>query len=216
MPSRSPRGRKAVSLDDLLKPKRLWSRSEVLTRPCPVPREPGVYAYYFRKVPPGVPVAGCLRASGATLLYLGISPKRSPANGARPSRQRLLNRIRYHFRGNAEGSTLRLTLGCLLAKSLGIELRRVGSGKRRTFADGETRLSEWMDRNALVCWLPAKDPWRLESRLISQLRLPLNLQGNSHHPFHQKLSALRKQYRTRADRLPVLRRRVPPRLRAGR
>ena len=42
-----------------------------------------------------------------------------------------INRIRYHFRGNAEGSTLRLTLGCLLIKPLGIELRRVGSGKRR-------------------------------------------------------------------------------------
>ena len=45
-------------------------------------------------------------------------------------------RIRYHYQGNAEGSTLRLTLGCLLSEELDIELRRVGSGKRMTFAEG--------------------------------------------------------------------------------
>src|SRR5690349_422197 len=124
-----------------LSPARLWSRTEVLVRACPVPREAGVYAWYFREVPPGVPTDECVRAHGATLLYVGISPKAPPANGRPPSRQRLRNRIRYHFRGNAWGSTLRLTLGCLLADSLGIELRRVGSGKRRTFADGERTLS---------------------------------------------------------------------------
>ena len=50
------------------------------------------------------------------------------------------------YRGNAYGSTLRLTLGCLLADQLGIELRRVGSGTRLTFGDGEQALSEWMRR----------------------------------------------------------------------
>jgi hypothetical protein len=35
--------------------------------------------------------------------------------------------IRYHYTGNASGSTLRLTLGCLLAERLGIQLRRVGA-----------------------------------------------------------------------------------------
>ncbi|WP_386143941.1 GIY-YIG nuclease family protein [Streptomyces yanii] len=44
----------------------------------------------------------------------------------RTSTQNLRTRVRYHYRGNAAGSTLRLTLGCLL----GLELRRVGSGKR--------------------------------------------------------------------------------------
>ncbi|MEU1194017.1 GIY-YIG nuclease family protein [Streptomyces sp. NPDC005859] len=44
----------------------------------------------------------------------------------RTSTQNLRKRVRYHYRGNAAGSTLRLTLGCLL----GLDLRRVGSGKR--------------------------------------------------------------------------------------
>jgi hypothetical protein len=47
----------------------------------------------------------------------------------RVSRQSLRTRIRYHFRGNAAGSTLRLSLGCLL----GLALRRVGSGARMTY-----------------------------------------------------------------------------------
>ncbi|GAA2511770.1 hypothetical protein GCM10010406_54960 [Streptomyces thermolineatus] len=38
------------------------------------------------------------------------------------SPQNLRTRVRYHFRGNAAGSTPRLTLGCLL----GLELRRFG------------------------------------------------------------------------------------------
>ena len=71
----------------LLNPSRLWTRSEVLTRPCPVPREPGVYAWYFRCIPPGVPTSGCHTYQDLTLLYTGISPRHPPANGSpRPSK----------------------------------------------------------------------------------------------------------------------------------
>jgi hypothetical protein len=75
----------------------------------------GVYAWYFDRVPPGVPVDGCHIVDNAHLLYVGISPKADPANGGAPSRQTVRRRLRQHFRGNAKGSTLRLTLGCLLA-----------------------------------------------------------------------------------------------------
>jgi GIY-YIG catalytic domain-containing protein len=69
---------------------------------------PGVYAWYFRKVPPAVPVHGCNRHAGLALLYVGISPSKPPSNGKSPSKQSLAGRVRYHFSGNAEGSTLRL------------------------------------------------------------------------------------------------------------
>ncbi|WP_374120389.1 GIY-YIG nuclease family protein [Mesorhizobium onobrychidis] len=55
-----------------------------------------------------------------------MSPKAPPLNGARPSSQNVRSRLRTHYSGNAAGSTLRRTLGCLLAAELGIELRRVG------------------------------------------------------------------------------------------
>lgn len=110
-------------------------------------------------------------------LYAGISPSQPPRNGKPPSQQNIRKRVTYHYRGNAEGSTLRKTLGCLLADELGIELRRVGSGTRRTFAAGEALLSQWMDENALVSWIAVSEPWLLERELFSALDLPLNLQG---------------------------------------
>jgi hypothetical protein len=95
-------------------------------------------------------------------------------------------------------------LGVLLASELGIELRRVGSGKRRTFlAAGEARLSDWMAENALVSWLPRREPWRLEEELIASLDLPLNLQGNGRNPFHSELSRLRADAEQTAKELPI-------------
>jgi hypothetical protein len=114
--------------DVLLRPPRLYSRQEVLIRPSPVPARPGAYAWYFREVPPSVPVHGCNRHEGMALLYVGISPSKPPLNGKAPSKQSLAGRVHYHFAGNAEGSTLRLTLGCLLAAQLGNRHRRLRLG----------------------------------------------------------------------------------------
>src|SRR5581483_9469015 len=110
-----------------------------------------------------------------TLLYIGISPKKPPQNGKPPSSHTIYNRLRYHLKGNAKGSTLRLTLGCLLSEELGIELRRVGSGLRMTFAQGEHTLDTWLDQNAFVTWLHNPQPWLLEEELIHTLSLPLNI-----------------------------------------
>ena len=118
-------------------------------------------------------------------------------------RKTLRDRIRYHYRGNAEGSTLRRTLGILLADELGLRLRRVGSGKRMTFGPGEPTLSEWMAENALVGWKDDSEPWLLEARFIANLDVPLNLEGNSHR-FHQELTSLRARAVAAARALPAL------------
>ena len=190
---------------DLLAPGVLWTAAGVRGRPSPIPAQPGVYAWYFSSIPPEVPTADCHRWNGSTLLYVGISPKAPPRDGGRLSRQNLRRRIRYHYRGNAAGSTLRLTLGCLLATELGIALRRVGSGERLTFAAGEEALSGWMAANAHVCWHVTPEPWLSETALIGQLSLPLNLDQNAAGPFRGQLSALRAQCRARARAMPVLR-----------
>jgi hypothetical protein len=110
----------------------IHTRAEVLARPRPVPREPGVYRWWFDELPhEDITIAGCKTRDGLILLYAGISPKEPPKNGRPPSRETLRSRIRTHYKGNAAGSTLRLTLGCLLAERLQIELRRYGSGKPR-------------------------------------------------------------------------------------
>jgi hypothetical protein len=188
----------------LVFPPRLWSRDEVRARPSAVPRSPGVYAWYFRELPWPMDTSDCVTADGHTLLYIGISPKRPPANGRLPSGQTLASRVRYHYSGNAEGSTLRLTLGCLLSERLGIELRCVGGGTRMTFATGEQTLSAWMGQNAFVCWTVHDLPWEVEEHLIRTVGLPLNLDQNRHHGFHATLTGLRREAKARARSLPVL------------
>jgi hypothetical protein len=192
---------KAKSL--ILQPMRVWSRDEVLSKPSPVPASPGVYGWFFRSLPAPIETAECIKYQDLTLLYVGISPKKPPAVGT-PSGQTLRSRTRYHYRGNAAGSTLRLTLGSLLADVLGIELRRVGSGQRLTFSAGEALLSDWMSLNAFVCWSDTDEPWLAEEALIKTVDLPLNLDQNSHHLFHATLKATRAAQRTRAKELPVL------------
>nr|WP_223263164.1 hypothetical protein [Arthrobacter sp. NamB2] len=114
-------------------------------RPTPVDKAPGIYAWYFDELPPGVNPNDCLAVGDSVLLYVGIAPKEPPRNGRPPSKQTLQDRIRYHYRGNAYGSTLRFTLGCHLTETLDIALRRVGSGTRLTFTpDGEREITDWM------------------------------------------------------------------------
>jgi hypothetical protein len=181
------------------------TRADVLASPCPVPSAPGIYGWWFMRLPTQLSNTDkCLRRSGLTLLYTGISPKRPPKNGRPPSTQTLRDRITYHYRGNAEGSTLRKTLGVLLSDELGIELRRVGSGKRMTFGAREWSLSEWMAENALVSWLEDPEPWVLEEQFIADLDVPLNLEGNRRNRFHPELTARRAQAVARARALPVL------------
>ena len=184
----------------VLNPERVWTRSEVLGRPSPVPRSPGIYGWYFDELPdPAIDATGCVVRGSAALLYVGISPKAPPANGRPPSSQSLQSRVRYHYRGNAEGSTLRLTLGCLLSDRLGIQLSRVGSGRRFTFrSEGEAILSEWMAAHAFVCWAVTQEPWLTERAVIGRVDLPLNLEHNRGHRFASRLRAVRADARQRA------------------
>src|SRR5215471_2215505 len=189
---------------EFVSPVRMYSREEVLAQPSPVPAQDGVYGWWFRKLPPLVAADACRLHQGLRLLYAGISPKRPPQDGRTPSKQNLRGRVRYHYMGNAEGSTLRKTLGCLLAEELGIQLRRVGSGRRKTFADGEQLLSAWMSQNAFVSWLIYERPWELEHDLITTVDLPLNLEGNTAHRFHPELTQVRARCVAQANALPVL------------
>jgi hypothetical protein len=191
-------------LGTLLHPVRVWSAGEVLRRPCPVPAAPGVYGWYFKELPYPIDTRGCVALADLTLLYVGIAPKAPPRNGRAGSRQTLRSRIRYHYKGNAAGSTLRLTLGCLLSDRLGIQLHRVGSGTRLTFAEGEHRLSAWMAGNAFVTWVATPEPWATERELIAAVDLPLNLDQNRHNAFHAELTRRRAQARAAARALPVV------------
>ena len=197
-------GRGAKAVAEFLDAQR-FTREQVFTEPSPVPNAPGAYGWWFRAVPAAVDTTGCEVRDELTLLHVGISPTPPSANGKKPVSQDLHKRIRYHFggaRGNADGSSLRKTLGVLLAGELGLELRRVGSGKQTTLAGGEAILNQWLAENALVSWVVRPEPWLFEDELTADLVLPLNLQGDS--AFHQELKRLRREAVLKANKLRVL------------
>ncbi|HLK85033.1 MAG TPA: hypothetical protein VKT27_00880 [Candidatus Binataceae bacterium] len=170
---------------------RLYNWTELKNSPNLPPRSAGVYAWFFIRLPPGVPTDRCVVRDSATLLYVGISPQNDTSKGT------LCDRLRSHFEGNAEGSTLRQTLGCLLEGELGTLLRHPGSKKTKTFLDKEIVLSRWMAEHARIAWIETPKPWVLEHHLLRTLSLPLNIDGNANHPFHARLKELRKISRAR-------------------
>ena len=185
-----------------------FTRDEIFADPCPVPSKPGIHGWWFRDIPGSIDASRCETRDGLTLLYVGIAPTPPPASGKRPVSQDLRKRVRYHFGGvagaSAEGSTLRKSLGVLLSANLGTELRRTGSGQRRTFASGEAVLTQWMADNALVSWLVRPDPWLFEEELIANLDLPLNIQGNEGNAFYPELKRLRREALAKSNKLRVL------------
>ena len=188
-------------LQSLINGVELYSRREILCTTSLPPSVPGVYAWFFKNIPGNALIDGCVTKGPLTLLYVGISPDKI---GKPNSRQNLRRRITTHFQGNAEGSTLRRSLGVLLAQTSGYPLRRVGSGKRMTLThSGEQWLDDWMTENAFVCWLEHQAPWEFEDELLGSLSLPLNIKGNRDHPFARVLTEARIQAIKDARQWPI-------------
>lgn len=187
-------------ITSLTQPARVWSRQEVLTRPSPVPRAKGIYAWFFRDYPAIIPAQDCVRSNGLTLLYIGIGPTRP----SKDTKQDVQKRLRDHYDNDASRSTLRLSLGVLLEEALGIQLRRVGKSERMQFGAGEALLDHWMAEHAFVTWLLHETPWAVEHHLIRARSLPLNLDQNKRHPFNAVLSEMRSAAKQRANALPVV------------
>lgn len=185
----------------------LCTRDEVFAEPAPVPSEAGAYGWWFRDIPGDIDVSGCEQRDGWTLLYVGISPGRPRDDGKPQNPTDLRKRIRYHFgagNASADGSTLRKSLGVLLGDRLGFALRRIGSGKRQTFAGGEAILNQWMAENAAVCWVLHPEPWYLEAKLIAALHLPLNFRDNDRNAYAPELKRRRREAAVKASKMRVL------------
>ncbi|BAH76755.1 GIY-YIG nuclease family protein [Solidesulfovibrio magneticus] len=184
-------------LDRLLNPKFLYTRFELIQNRNLIPKNPGIYTWYFKEISTLVPTDDCHVFENKKLLYLGISPRQSPS--ASMSKQNLQKRIINHCRGNASSSTLRFTLGCLR----GLPLWRVG--RRTNFGkEGEKSLSDWMNTNALVTWVEYPSPWDIEHRLICETKPPLNISG-SFHEFKNTILELRSQAKQHAQSISLAR-----------
>ncbi|MCK5113512.1 MAG: hypothetical protein KAR11_01965 [Phycisphaerae bacterium] len=160
------------------KPSFLAGVTKIITQsPC-IPPDPGIYGWYFKEVPHGVPTRGCVKAGGMfskkVLIYVGIS-------------NNLDRRIRQFHCGNSESvSTLRKKLKLLLDFD-------------------EKQLSDWMAKNAFVCWVvkgggivphdfSQGDIGDIEKLIIQKhLNLPLNAEHNTSHPFHERMKMLTRR-----------------------
>jgi hypothetical protein len=60
-----------------------------------------------------------------------------------------------------------------------------------------------MADNARVAWVEVDRPWTVEKAVLERLSLPLNIDGNGHHPFCQTLRELRRRARAHARALDV-------------
>jgi hypothetical protein len=79
-------------------PKRLYGVDELSGAPNLIPQEGGVYAWWFSKAPPGVPIDDTAVHDGRRLLYVGIAPRKPSAAGSVSSRN-LRHRLLTHCRG---------------------------------------------------------------------------------------------------------------------
>jgi len=61
-----------------------------------------------------------------------------------------------------------------------------------------------MADNAFVTWVETDRPWLAEQQLIASVNLPLNLDQNRQHAFHQQLTKARADARMAARALPVV------------
>ncbi len=174
-------------ISSIINPEKLYSRSEVLSKPCPVLERGGFCAFYFQDIPPEVPVEGCHVKDSKTLLYIGISGN---------LRTRVVSN---HFRGNASISTLRLSMGLLLSLSL----RRVKERIRFTREDEEW-LNDWMEDHAFVCWVEHNALGNIKGEILTELSPPLNIDYNKHHPFSMRLSRMREDAKNEARSLPIV------------
>lgn len=199
----------------------------------PAPQTAGIYAWYVlwpahsdewpaEAAPPQAPwwVAEARTIEAETgegewrLIYVGIAPGRAPKEGADPSSSNLRKRLGQHARSKAGSSTLRRTLGALLAQELGLGAKLSERGKVTEFllqdgasADtaggewavrsGESVLSAWMAEHLRVVVAEDHAPWEIEADVIAELRPTLNSD-------HQPNAHFRQQTRAAKDALKAL------------
>ncbi len=68
--------------NEMITPMRCWTGAEVLAAPSPIPMEPGIWGWYFKSIPTGVPPEGRIRRHGPTPPYATISPMPPPEGPA--------------------------------------------------------------------------------------------------------------------------------------
>ena len=182
------------SIDKILNPEKILSKNEIFSSPSPIPKESGVYGAYFKEVPSDIDIKNCVSFEEHILLYIGISTIN------------LQKRIKGHYTNDASRSTLRNTLGILLADKSKFPLRRIEPYKRKTrnfTPGGESWLNLWVEKNMFFSFETILSYSQREDEYLSKLgpsgSLPLNIDKNN-HLYASKLKKERETAATYADK----------------
>lgn len=163
----------SLTADRILRPRSIHHLSDVDS----ASPEKGIYGWLFTRGSLAVPDAPYELTDGYELLYVGIAPRKTNGIGEEGA-SRLRSRLRTHARGDASRSTLRLTIGILLAEELRLVLG-IHKGRANWGPDGEARLTCWMNKHARMSWVEDKTPWVVEDELLIHAPLPLNIDGRT-------------------------------------
>lgn len=179
---------------DLIPAARLWVDGSL------IPASPGVYGIFFDSAQLLLERSGYLEfdsafplnRDGFDLLYVGAT--------ASDLRIRALQ----HLVGDSRSSSLRMTVGALLAEELALD--PVGDGSRTyfSFGDGERRLSEWLAANTRLAFWECDTPFVLEKHLLRTYPVPFNISDRKRHPFSKYLMSIRAFYAGRPRSVPPL------------
>lgn len=175
----------SLTAERILNPVTLYAAADVRNAPA----SPGIYGWWLKTSVLDVPEAPYQELDGHQLLYVGISP-RKPSAAGHASNGNLRKRLVTHATGNASQSTLRRTLGVLLADELGLTFG-VHAGREHYGPQGEAFISRWLIENARVAWAVDPEPWEAEHELLAHATLALNLDGRS-DAFARSISDRRK------------------------
>jgi hypothetical protein len=103
--------------------------------------------------------------------------------------------------GNTGSSTFRFTLAALLIDELDLHPRR--TAKKVVLNPQENAsLSRWQNEHLWLTWCVSPLPWENEDAVVELMAPPLNLAGNSRHPFHSILTTARNTFRASAVSTP--------------
>ena len=54
-----------------------------------------------------------------------------------------------------------------------------------------------------MAWLEHPSPWKIEHQLLEAISCPLNISGNTHHPFASELRRMRNEAIIAAREVPI-------------
>ena len=172
----------------------LYRVDEIRMSKSLLPKQRGVYAWFFDQPPNEVPTEGCLQRDDMSLLYIGTAGADLRKNG------NLHRRLGVsHLGGNERRSTLMQTFAAVMSELAGPAIAKVEPKglKYHTSKIGEKALRDWMDLNTAICWIEHPAPAEVEAELIARYRTPLNIEFAA-HPFAPLLSEKRNQRRKEA------------------